>query len=318
MTRKPGATVALFGVIVGWLQCLLCHCAILRKGNPLPWSSAKQYLQSVRSSGASQFANHYLRSKDIETPSFVWGDEIEYGVFKYDNACQSYDLSMRGENIVSLLSNVEETVKHLPLCGVSWQLEYGSWMVETVPREPFGGFASELLLVEKSMQLRRKRLHSVLNKNEIAPSISNFPLLGCAGLPHARDEKDSSTSGNSKRDKLYAVAKSKYVKDAVINPHPRFATLTRNIQQRRQRNVDIKIPKADNSGDMIHMDAMAFGMGSCCVQVTMQCKNDQESRFVHDQLTTFAPLFLALSASTPIHKGELAATGKVLFFCWKI
>ena len=40
----------------------------------------------------------------------------------------------------------------------------------------------------------------------------------------------------------------------------------------------------------------------------MQARNDRESRFVHDQLATMAPLMLALSASTPIFKGQLAGT----------
>lgn len=48
--------------------------------------------------------------------------------------------------------------------------------------------------------------------------------------------------------------------------------------------------------------------GCCCLQVTMQAASDRESRFLHDQLAVLAPLFLALSASTPIHKGTLAAT----------
>ncbi len=43
-------------------------------------------------------------------------------------------------------------------------------------------------------------------------------------------------------------------------------------------------------------------------QVTMQAKNDAESRYLHDQLAILAPLFLALSASTPIFKGRLAGT----------
>ena len=49
-------------------------------------------------------------------------------------------------------------------------------------------------------------------------------------------------------------------------------------------------------------------MGCCCLQVTIQSKSDEESRFLHDQLATIAPLMLALSASTPIHKGYLVNT----------
>ena len=224
-------------------------------------------------------------------------------------------------------------------------------MIEAVPRDPYGGYISDLLLVEKNMQLRRKRLHAVLRNNEIAPTSANFPMLGVDGYEHAKDING-------------VVAASQYVSDRVINPHPRFGTLTKNIRQRRQENVNILIPRGvDNIGriqvessdvgsdkrsdccedemgisevfrrgqqsrglnmnidietaqqeqiegkgevrvdDTIHMDAMAFGMGCCCLQVTMQANDDRESRFLHDQLALLGPLFLALSASTPIFKG---------------
>lgn len=58
----------------------------------------------------------------------------------------------------------------------------------------------------------------------------------------------------------------------------------------------------------IHMDAMAFGMGCCCLQITFQAKDIEESRFMYDQLAVVAPIMMALTASTPILKGRLADT----------
>jgi glutamate--cysteine ligase catalytic subunit len=172
--------------------------------------------------------------------------------------------------------------------------------------------------VEQNMRLRRCRLHSALKPNEIAPSSGNFPLLGTCGLKSSLSEdcggndgfvripitrknrlSTKQNEGNHKSD----ISGSAYVDDDVINPHPRFTTLTRNIRDRRGSKVDINIADADNV-NAIHMDAMAFGMGCCCLQVTMQCPTDRESRYLHDQLAVLAPLFLALSASTPIHKGK--------------
>jgi glutamate--cysteine ligase catalytic subunit len=149
--------------------------------------------------------------------------------------------------------------------------------------------------VEKSMQLRRKRLHFVLSDNQIAPSISTFPLLGV--------RNNSKYFANNLNG---PIADSQYITDDLINPHPRFGALTQNIRLRRGANVNIIVP-ADNE-ETIHMDAMAFGMGCCCLQVTMQCRSDEESRFLHDQLAVLSPLMQALSASTPVLKGKLAAT----------
>jgi hypothetical protein len=40
----------------------------------------------------------------------------------------------------------------------------------------------------------------------------------------------------------------------------------------------------------VHMDAMAFGMGCCCLQITFQAKDVDESRFIFDQLALMAPM----------------------------
>eukprot|EP01035_Chromulina_nebulosa_P020933 gene20933-27133_t len=271
--------------------------AILRRGNPLTWSKAKPFLSSVRTSGVKQFIAHYNRVKDVQTPKFFWGDELEYGIFSYNESINTYDLSInRGAQLLDELSKLESNLADLPY-GCIWQPEYGSWMIETVPREPFNGYISSLLLTEKSMQLRRKRLHSHLLSNEIAPSITAFPLLGVKGLSHSAIEGISNN-----------ISESIYVSDNVINPHPRFGALTQNIRMRRGRKVDINIPTESNSADSINMDAMAFGMGSCCLQITMQCSSENESRYLHDQLAIFAPIFLALSAATPMLRGKLAGT----------
>ena len=66
--------------------------------------------------------------------------------------------------------------------------------------------------------------------------------------------------------------------------------------------------KRENVRAAIHMDAMAFGMGCCCLQITFQGKDLDESRFIYDQLAVMAPIMMALSASTPLLRGRIAET----------
>jgi glutamate--cysteine ligase catalytic subunit len=66
--------------------------------------------------------------------------------------------------------------------------------------------------------------------------------------------------------------------------------------------------RAASGEEAIHLDAMAFGMGCCCLQVTMQTHNEEQSRYLHDQLAVLSPLLHALSASTPIVNGRLVDT----------
>ncbi len=58
--------------------------------------------------------------------------------------------------------------------------------------------------------------------------------------------------------------------------------------------------------DHIYMDAMAFGMGCCCLQITFQAYNVDEARSVYDALVPVAPIMLALTAASPAYRGYLA------------
>ena len=56
----------------------------------------------------------------------------------------------------------------------------------------------------------------------------------------------------------------------------------------------------------IYMDAMAFGMGMCCLQCTFSTKDINHARYLYDNLHVISPMFLALTAGTPILKGKLS------------
>jgi glutamate--cysteine ligase catalytic subunit len=56
------------------------------------------------------------------------------------------------------------------------------------------------------------------------------------------------------------------------------------------------------------MDAMGFGMGQCCLQLTFQACNIKEARTLYDQLTPMCPIMLALTAASPLQRGYIADT----------
>ncbi len=68
--------------------------------------------------------------------------------------------------------------------GCTWHPEYGGWMVESTPSRPYSGYAADLLRVERSMILRRRRLLAGLNENEIAPTVSEYPITTLAVSNH--------------------------------------------------------------------------------------------------------------------------------------
>ncbi len=56
------------------------------------------------------------------------------------------------------------------------------------------------------------------------------------------------------------------------------------------------------------MDCMAFGMGCCCLQLTMQTADMDEARYLYDQFAILAPILLTLTAASPIFRGLLVDT----------
>lgn len=99
-----------------------------------------------------------------------------------------------------------------------------------------------------------------------------------------------------------------------------FRTLTKNIRERRGEKVSIMLPlymdentkstiqiqsdsalfptTNDNNGHFnslertIYMDAMGFGMGCCCLQITFQAREIHEARRLYDQLAVICPIMV--------------------------
>ena len=254
----------------------------------------------------------------------LWGDEIEYHLYCEENDSKLV-ISNRAASILDEL--VAEDEKMDPNDRkVTWHPEFGAWMVEATPSRPYGGFASDLRAVEPNMRYRRYRVQQALNRlsQNGGPkygivSMVAWPRLGAPEFWEPRESPQV----------VSPVSQSLFFPDSCINPHPRFGTLVGNIRRRRGRKVEIKMPvlKDEHTGTLpeytvssanlvdppvktgeIYMDAMGFGMGNCCLQVTFQARDLEESRYLYDQMAVLCPIFLALTAGTPVLKGLLAAT----------
>ena len=287
---------------------------LLKVGAPIPWEESKRHLHYVREHGVLQFLNTWFRVKDISEDTLKYGEEIEVGIFIIDYEEGTIKLSVRAPEVRAQLLKMEDD--NAVLDGCSWQPEYGAWMVESTPARPFGNYANDLLRVEKNMNMRRRRLLYNLGPDEIAPTVTCFPLFGVGSFVHTDVPFSAPAS------------ESVFAPDVVINPHPRFPTLTENIRRRRGEKVNIRVPLFQDSrtpeyypdlraeyraaqpllepDTNINMDCMGFGMGMCCLQVTFQGRDCDESRYMYDQLAVLSPIMLALTAATPILKGRLS------------
>lgn len=77
---------------------------LLKVGVPKSWDESKKNLGYIRNAGVRQFISTYNRVKDLEGDELLWGDEIEYGVFKLDHEQKKVRLSLRAKEVSSSVS----------------------------------------------------------------------------------------------------------------------------------------------------------------------------------------------------------------------
>ncbi|KAK6007848.1 hypothetical protein QM012_004662 [Aureobasidium pullulans] len=313
---------------------------LLALGTPLAWPEAKKVAGQVREWGIEQLLTTWRRAKGKERDALLWGDEIEYLVVTYDDDKRQVKLSLRQADILEALASdekllaqgggVDEIQRGSARSGKTapvFHPEFGRFMLEATPGRPWGIDLKDLLDVESDMKWRRKIAKEHMEPSEFPITLTTFPRLGAK-------ERSITPEYPLNGDKL----RSQFLPDEIANPHIRFPTLAANIRARRGRKVEINVPVYKDEKttwpfndptvdydlhtwpedddvrngaakeNHIYMDAMAFGMGSCCLQITFQAKNIDEGRKMYDQLSPIGPILLALTAATPIYKGFLADT----------
>lgn len=314
---------------------------LLQLGTPLVWEKAKGAADQVREWGIEQLLTIWRKNKDKERALLLWGDEIEYLVVALDGSQHKARLSLSQAEVLKALADNEDLAKHGPLVPEyqggegaknrttlpTFHPEFGRFMLEATPGKPWGIDFKDLLEVEDDMKIRRVIAKQHMGHDQYPVTLTTFPRLG------TKDDFITPyypPSGPALR--------SQFVPDEIANPHIRFPTLAANIRGRRGRKVELNVPVFKDEltpwpfrdptvdydmhnwpedddvrngaakENCVYMDAMAFGMGSCCLQITFQAKNINEGRVLYDQLSPLGPIMLALTAATPIYKGFLVDT----------
>jgi hypothetical protein len=72
---------------------------LLKVGVPKTWDDSQKNLGYIRNAGVKQFMSTYNRVKDLKGDALLWGDEIEYGVFRIDPETKKVRLSLRAKEV---------------------------------------------------------------------------------------------------------------------------------------------------------------------------------------------------------------------------
>lgn len=197
------------------------------------------------------------------------------------------------ERKATLSLKQESLLEQLPKNGM-FHPEFAKYMIETTPLEPYDSSLKSLLSVERDLRERRKKINEELDKHEKLFTLSVFPLLGTEPLVDKNDPDEPDVS-----------------MDGAISNGP-YSLAKDNIEARSNRHADIGVPvfrdKKTRLPSDLHLNHILYGPGGCGLQATFQCKGLAEARILHDQLVVLGPIFLALSAATPIYQGILVDT----------
>ena len=290
-------------------------------GRVLQFNESKKYFKIIKDNFVKYVIRELQKKYICKEPMFGFEFELHKIYIDSDNKKIFIDLTAQNDIINSMKQKNDEF--HL-------SHEYGGWMYEVIPNEPF--LIKDLNLIENNIQNLYKYLTQKYGNKKFL-SLGAFPMLGVGKYYINEDEKCSDEDINLIEDENEKKAREEYLEDIsnnklsysiylndkIINRHPRFGNLTRNIRQRRGSKVDIQIPifkdintdfskitNLDPNPGFITMDAMGFGMGCCSLQVTIASDTLEDCIKIYDQLIPLAPLFLILSSSSPIHRGKLS------------
>ncbi len=267
---------------------------VLTIGTPLTWENIKPLTAKMKYKYTQSFLMKYLTYVNNRGVGDKFGEELEYSVFCCYQNYHTKELQIKlGKDMSSLIYHLNNYNQD---ATTSWHPEYGDWMVEGVSEKPFDGLLDGILNLETRLKQRRRTLLTNLKIQEICPTLSLVPNL-CHQI-----------TNQSVAREINATTESQLVSDTIIYPHVRFHSLTENIRKRRGKRVNIPInvePDDQTRTRQLSGDAMAFGMGCCCLQVTLEAKSLDESLLLFDILQPLSTIMLAISAATPFAMGYL-------------
>ena len=294
-------------------------------GKLLDWPECKAVADTVRTLATEQLLTLWQRQKARNGDPFLWGDEVEGMLVAFDDANKRFSPCLRAAELAPALTKAAE--KDFGDDAPQFHLEGADFDLEHTPGEPFRDSLADFLSLEPSLKARRQFVRSHLEKGQDYRMMTLFPRLG------AREGTNVSFDRRAN-----GVQRSQYLADDLLSPHARYQKFSANLRERRGSRMVLNVPIFRDAqtpwpfrdptvkhglndwpedalvtpetvkDNCIYGDSMLFGGSCCALQVTVQAKNIDEARRVHDQLLTLGPILLALTAATPMCKGYLADT----------
>lgn len=261
------------------------------------YEDSKKLQWKLKQFAIEQFLRLYIKFVDFKPEDGKYrkyGYEVEFNTLKMEKTPKG--------KVNYLLQTDLGFIDHIKSPNFEVHSKLGAWMAELVPKTPMAEYLGSKTLKEDLELL----YSSVMSFTESTPnrflSLSFYPKLGSCYML-----KDLGLGGLSPEEisARNHISESEYLDDEIISKHPRYQAITKNTHKRRQEkptmvakvfkdeetNLKQIFPGEKKAGE-VHFDSYAFGMGLCCLQVTVGCNSIDESRWIHDQYHMFTPIFV--------------------------
>ncbi|MGH0182767.1 UNVERIFIED_CONTAM: hypothetical protein FKN15_010903 [Acipenser sinensis] len=193
--------------------------------------SGGDVLHSLQEKGENTNPNTPVVSIELTIMCKCSVNQVEYMLVAMDHNSHKVRLVLSAGDVLHALQEKGENTN--PNHPTLWRPEYGSYMIEGTPGQPYGGTMSEFNTVEDNMGKRRREASSLLKENQTLCTITAFPRLGCPGFTFPEYDPKPVEEG---------VSTSLFIPDEAINEHPRFRALNTHVNHRRGEKVVINVP----------------------------------------------------------------------------
>ena len=272
---------------------------------PLPFDGSKCYRKIILHNAAKQLVKLFSDFKDFvnkDENSLYYGTETEVHVLipRIINTNKVYSVST---NVEPLMKQLKE--KHDDKIEV--EHEYGSWMLEFVPKNVFKSYLNINEIYDHFKYIIEKCVPEkpTINHEIILTGISILPHIGTL---HYFVSELGSTVPMKNRSNANKMSHSKSFLDFTIANFLRYITITKSILERRKGKPHVSLPIFQDSKTKLNqynLDHTGYGPSCCGLQCTFSTKNMDECRFLYDQMNVVSFFFQCISNSSPIINGKL-------------
>ncbi|CAF4265358.1 unnamed protein product, partial [Rotaria sordida] len=81
---------------------------LLSEGNPLSWTEIKLALQQIRTYGLDQLLHIFNKYKDRQKDPFLWGDETELTLVRFDHKNKNVRLLLKSHQLLPILNELNK------------------------------------------------------------------------------------------------------------------------------------------------------------------------------------------------------------------